>query len=139
MKLTKERAIAEYRKMWLWISKQIMKDYLANRTIRTVFLYKMKYMNKVYPNEMIECNCFCCEYVEQSGKNCEEDCPLYWNDKHTKRTCGERNSYYNIIYNNSICCTCTFKEAKRMARMAYKIAILEEKEITNKGEKYEKN
>ena len=31
------------------------------------------------------------------------------------------------------------EEAKRMARMAYKIAMLEEKEITNKGEKYEKN
>lgn len=40
MKLTKERAIAEHRKMWLWISRQIMKDYLANRTVRTVFFIK---------------------------------------------------------------------------------------------------
>ena len=27
MKLTMEQAIAEHRKMWLWISRQIMKDY----------------------------------------------------------------------------------------------------------------
>lgn len=61
MKLTKERAIAEHRKMWLWISRQIMKDYLAITT-----------------------------------------------------------STYRTF--------CGFKEAKRMARMAYKIAMLEEKE-----------
>lgn len=78
---------------------------------------------------MISCDCFCCDYVKQLGKNCEEDCPLYWNNKHTKRTCGERNSYYNIIYNNKICrAFCTFKEAKKMAIMAYKIAMLDEKE-----------
>lgn len=28
MKLTREQAIAEHRKMWLWISRQIMKDYV---------------------------------------------------------------------------------------------------------------
>ena len=127
MKLTKERAIAEHRKMWLWISRQIMKDYSENRMIRKLYFYKKEYINKVYPNEMITCNCFCCEYVEQSGKGCRENCPFYWNNKHTKYLCGEHFSYYNII--TSMRCTfCTLEEAKSMARMAYKIAMLDEKE-----------
>lgn len=114
MKLTKERAIAEHRKMWLWISRQIMKDYLANRTVREIYSYK----------------CFCCEYVKQSGIDCYKDCPLYWNDKCTERTYCEHFGYYSIINRISIMCHnfCTFKEVKKMAIMAYKIAMLEEKE-----------
>lgn len=130
MKLTKERAIAEHRKMWLWISRQIMKDYSASRMVRVIYLYKREYLNKVYPNERIRNECFCCDYVEQSGIDCYKDCPLYWNNKHTEYTCSEHFGYYNIIARISTMCHnfCTFKEAKKMAIMAYKIAMLEEKE-----------
>lgn len=103
MKLTKERAIAEHRKMWLWISRQIMKDYLANRTVREIYSYKCDYLNKVYPNEIIYYKCFCCEYVKQSGIDCYKDCPLYWNNKHTEYTCSEHFGYYNIITRISTC------------------------------------
>lgn len=142
MKLTKERAIAEHRKMWLWISRQIMKDYLANRTVREIYSYKCDYLNKVYPNEIISYKCFCCEYVRQTSENrysykdcalywnCYKDCPLYWNDDRTKYTCDEHLSYYEIIAitTSTYRTCCGFKEAKKMARMAYKIAMLEEKE-----------
>ena len=53
MKLTKERAIAEHRKMWLWISRQIMKDYSASRMVRVIYLYKREYLNKVYTHYAI--------------------------------------------------------------------------------------
>jgi hypothetical protein len=133
MKLTKEQAIAEHRKMWLWISRHIMKDYLANKTVREIYFYKCDYLNKVYPNEMITNKCFCCDYVEQSGIDCYKDCPLYWNNKHTEYTCSEHFGYYNIIARISTMCHnfCTFKEAKKMAIMAYKIAMLEERGLKN--------
>lgn len=51
MKLTREQAIAEHRKMWLWISRQIMKDYSVDRTVKTAYLYKCDYLNKAYPND----------------------------------------------------------------------------------------
>lgn len=41
MKLTREQAIEEHRKMWLWISRQIMKDYVANEKVRTIYSYKI--------------------------------------------------------------------------------------------------
>lgn len=141
MKLTREQAIAEHRKMWLWISRQIMKDYVKNRMVITIYSYKRNYLNKVYPNERVEAKCFCCEYTKQvgdySGANCRIHCPLYWNDKHTALTCDDffEHGYYDIITDNlkesfSVegYVFVTLEEAKRAARMAYKIAMLDEKE-----------
>lgn len=135
MKLTREQAIAEHRKMWLWISRQIMKDYVADRMVRTIYSYKTVYLNKVYPNDMVKAKCFCCEYVTQHGINCYRDCPLYWNDKHTALTCDDfvEHGYYNVItdiisYVVEGYDFVTLKEAKKAARIAYKIAMLDEKE-----------
>lgn len=139
MKLTREQAIAEHRKMWLWISRQIMNDYVENRMVRTIYSYKSNYLNKVYPNERVEARCFCCEYTKQvgdySGANCRIHCPLYWNDKHTALTCDDfiEHGYYNVItdivpYSVEGYVFATLEEAKRAARMAYKIAMLDEKE-----------
>ena len=136
MKLTREQAIAEHRKMWLWISRQIMKDYSVDRTVKTAYLYKCDYLNKAYPNEWIKCKCFCCEYTVQHGINCYKDCPLYWNDKHTALSCDDlfEHGYYNVItdiikesYSVGGYAFVTLEEAKRAARMAYKIAMLDEK------------
>lgn len=134
MKLTREQAIAEHRKMWLWISRQIMKDYVKNRMVRTIYSYKCVYLNNVYPNERVKSRCFCCEYVTQHGINCYKDCPLYWNDKHTALTCDDfiEYGYYNVItdivpYSVEGYVFVTLEEAKRAARMAYKIAMLDEK------------
>lgn len=135
MKLTREQAIAEHRRMWLWISRQIMKDYVENRMVRTIYSYKCVYLDEVYPNERILSKCFCCEYVTQHGIKCCKDCPLYWNDKHTALTCDDftEHGYYNVItdivsYSVEGYAFVTLEEAKRAARMAYKIAMLDEKE-----------
>ena len=138
MKLTREQAIAEHRKMWLWISRQIMKDYVANEKVKIIYFYKCDYLNKVYPNEMITSKCFCCEYVRQTSKNryCYKDCPLYWNDRNTIFNCFESLGYYDVINKivfSYLTCQDTYykiskEEAKRFARMAYKIAMLQIKE-----------
>ena len=138
MKLTREQAIAEHRKMWLWISKQIMKDYVANRMVKTIYSYKCDYLNKVCPDEYIQAKCFCCEYTKQidgyCGANCRIHCPLYWNDKHTALSCDDfsEHGYYNVItdivsYSVGGYAFVTLEEAKRAARIAYKIAMLDEK------------
>lgn len=134
MKLTREQAIEEHRKMWLWISRQIMKDYVANRKVMTIYFYKREYLNKVYPDERIRGNCFCCEYVIQHGESCSEDCLLYWNDKRTEFVCDDYFGYYEIITNiikkpySARYDFATLEEAKRIARIAYKIAMLPVKE-----------
>lgn len=137
MKLTREQAITEHRKMWLWISRQIMKDYTKDKQVRTIYSYKCVYLNNVYPNERITSKCFCCECVVQHGINCYKDCPLHWNDKHTALSCDDifEYGYYNVIidiikesYSAEGYVFVTLEEAKRAARMAYKIAMLDEKE-----------
>ena len=136
MNLTREQAIAEHRKMWLWISRQIMKDYVANEKVRTIYSYKCDYLNCNFPNEKVKSKCFCCEYAAQHSGSCYKDCPLYWNDRNTILTCCESLGYYDVI--NKIPFSyltgqdeyyrISNEEAKRMARMAYKIAMLPVKE-----------
>ena len=137
MKLTREQAIAEHRKMWLWISRQIMKDYVANRMVRTIYHYKCDYLNKIYPNERIQSKCFCCEYVVQHEVNCHKGCPLYWNDKHTALTCNDifEHGYYDVVtdvikesFSVEGYAFVTLEEAKKASRMTYKISMLDEKE-----------
>ena len=134
MKLTREQAIEEHRKMWLWISRQIMKDYVANRKVMTIYSYKCDYLNCNFPNENVKSKCFCCEYVAQHSESCYKDCPLYWNDKRTEFVCNYYFGYYNIIINiikkpySARYDFATLEEAKRMSRMAYKIAMLQVKE-----------
>lgn len=137
MRLTREQAIAEHRKMWLWISRQIMKDYKKHGTVKKPYWYKCDYLNYNFPDETVKSKCFCCEYTKSLDEsNCEEICPLYWNDRNTILTCCESLGYYDVI--NKIACsylTCqdvyyriSKEEAKRMARIAYKIAMLPIKE-----------
>lgn len=143
MKLTREQAIAEHRKMWLWISRQIMKDYVANEKVGKIYYYKCDYLNYNFPDETVKSKCFCCEYTKSLDKsnslyksNCEEICPLYWNDRSTIPICCESLGYYDVI--NKIVCSYSTRqdayykipkeEAKRMSRMAYKIAMLPVKE-----------
>lgn len=134
MKLTMEQAIAEHRKMWLWISRQIMKDYVANEKVRTIYSYKCDYLNCNFPNEKVKSKCFCCEYAAQHSGSCYKDCPLYWNDKHTELKCDGCFGYYHIVVGitkkpySARYDFATLEEAKRIARIAYKIAMLPVKE-----------
>lgn len=137
MKLTREQAIAEHRKMWLWISRQIMKDYAKYGTVKEPYWYKCDYLNCNFPDETIRSKCFCCEYVESLDEDkCEAFCPFYWNDKNTILTCCENLGYYDVInkilriyltYNDSYY-KISKEEARMLARMAYKIAMLPVKE-----------
>lgn len=138
MELTREQAIAEHRKMWLWISRQIMKDYVANEKVRTICSYKCDYLNCNFPDEKVKSKCFCCEYVESLDEiRCEAFCPFYWNDKNTALSCYDsfEHGYYDVIIDiikesfiGEGYAFITLEEAKRASRMAYKIAMLPVKE-----------
>lgn len=138
MKLTREQAIAEHRKMWLWISRQIMKDYEKHGAVKEPYWYKCDYLNCNFPDETVKSKCFCCEYTKSLDENnCEEICPLYWSDRNTTiLTCCESLGYYDVINKIEFSyLTCQYayykiskEEAKRMARIAYKIAMLPVKE-----------
>lgn len=136
MELTKEQAITEHRKMWKWISRQIMKDWKEKCSIKTISNYKYIYIENNFENEYIHNNCFCCEYVnsEHYLNRCTCSCPLYWNDENTETSC--TGGYYSsinkifrkyikyIIQDKYIICE---EGARRLAKMAYKIAMLEER------------
>ena len=137
---TREWAIKQHRKMWKWISRQIMKDYKETHSIKTIVSYKKIYLENNFKNVIIENSCFCCEYAHSKSRiqRCVDNCPLYWNVENTKKGCTK--GYYgsiNKIFNNvttdlvtvgSVDEYYTCEEGvKRISRMAYKIAMLEER------------
>ena len=140
MELTREQAIEEHRKMWKWISRQIMKDYKETHSIKKIIIYKKIYLENNFKNEYIVCDCFCCQYAKNKSilQRCTSNCPLYWNDENTEKRCIK--GYYgslNKIFKNTTAYLVTVssadeyivceEEAKRLSRMTYKIAMLEER------------
>lgn len=140
MELTKEQAIKEHRKMWKWISRQIMKDYKENYSIKDIANYKNIYIENNFENEYIALSCFCCQYARNKNRlqRCVNNCPLYWNAENTEKSCTK--GYYgsiNKIFNDAIIGSVnkdSIEEyfvceggAKKLSRIAYKIAMLEER------------
>lgn len=134
MELTREQTIAEHRKMWKWISRQIMKDYKETHLIKAIVSYKKLYVKNNFKDEYVRNSCFCCNYAY--SKSQYDDCllcPLYWNGENTEENC--TIGYYhsiNEIFNNITICSregySVYEEgAKKLSRMAYKIAMLEER------------
>lgn len=127
MKFTFEETIKNHRKMWLWISQKIMEDAKHGIT-RAIECYKRSYkINVMNTREFIRCDCFCCHYSQVTVKNGCNSCPFYWNYEKTEERCHGRKSYYcllvfkmNNMINNGLC----YKEAKKCATLAYKIAML---------------
>lgn len=126
--------------MWKWISRQIMKDYKENYSIKTIVSYKKIYLENNFKNEYIVGNCFCCEYSHNKSRlqRCMDNCPLYWNLENTEKGCTK--GYYGSINKifNSITIGSANKDSteeyfvceegvKKLSRMAYKIAMLEER------------
>lgn len=67
MKLTREQAIKEHRKMWNWLAENPDMD-------------KDDYL-ELNDFEYVENECFLCHYNHQNdGKYCGEDCILDWGD-----------------------------------------------------------
>lgn len=137
---TREWAIKQHRKMWKWISRQIMKDYREKYSIKTICRYKRIYLKNNFKKVIIDNSCFCCKYSHSKSiiQRCTNNCPLYWNDENTETSCIE--GYYGSLNKilNSIIIGSVNKdsieeylvgeeEAKRLSRMAYKIAMLEER------------
>lgn len=127
MKFTFEEAIENHRKMWLWISQKIMED-AKHGMVRMIEDYKRSYkINVMKTREFMRSDCFCCHYSIVITKTGCDSCPLYWNDRKTEDRCYRQKSYYNTLcyklddmLNNSL----SYKDAKRCATLAYKIAML---------------
>lgn len=140
MELSREQAIKEHRKMWKWISRQIMKDYKETHSIKTITIYKKIYLENNFKNEYISGSCFCCEYAHSKSRfqRCTDNCPLYWNLENTEESCTggyycSINKIFNIVTTDLVTVglvdeymVCE-EGAKRLSKMAYKIAMLEER------------
>lgn len=85
MKLSREEAIENHRKMWQWIAEETLK--------REKIVCKEEYLEEYFPNEVICCDCFCCEYGRQQinlGYDMRygcKFCPLDWDSSTTVMCC----------------------------------------------------
>ena len=104
MKLTREQAIAEHRKMWRWIAEETLK--------RKKKVWKENYF-KEHPEykELPISLCWCCDYVDDK---CSQ-CPLVWPD----RTCFRKDSLFVKWFFE--------KDYEKAAEYAREIAELEER------------
>lgn len=121
MILTKEQAIIEHRKMWNWIADQYKnRTDLLNET-EDVEGLKKYYIDTVFPNEWVECNCFCCEYDVKFGGICDQ-CPVEWNSVCDINMClykdyGKKNLYGELFdVNHDGCFNCDFSYCADLAR-----------------------
>lgn len=83
MKLTKEQAIEEHRKMWNWIADQYEEGRATD-----IYTLKSEYMGEYMEETELEerpfHNCFCCEYASEKVDSmisrphrCTQ-CPVIW-------------------------------------------------------------
>ncbi len=109
MKLTREQAIEEHRKMWRWIAEETLK--------RKKKVWKENYF-KEHPEykELPISLCWCCEYADVKCLKC----PLVW----PNGGCTEKKEKIGLFYKWVI--ETNYKKAAKYAR---KIAELGEKEI----------
>lgn len=120
MNLTKQEAIQWHRKMWIWIAKEIARN---KQVLDIVTLKKVFILNNGLCK--IKSDCFCCDYVYHNNKEqwyedefyCDEYCPIVWNEGYC---CASRSEYHLII--------CVCNNWKKQAKLAYKIAMLPERE-----------
>lgn len=128
MKLTREQAIAEHRKMWNWIADETLK--------RKEKVTKCDYLEIFFPNQNINSLCFLCDYSANRKKSenvsynkhykiCERFCPLKWGND-PKDTCVET---YNTLDSGLFEKWCYSRGYKKAADLARQIAELPEKEV----------
>lgn len=116
MRLTREQAIAEHRKMWNWIADQIEEKQ------ETLFVYGLK---RKYCFEKGFCKiinyCFLCEFTHE---NCNK-CPLDWDSDATEYMCEDAKIYGD---NDGIWCRCRESiDWQEQASLARQIANLPER------------
>lgn len=133
MRLTKQQAVEEHRKMWNWIADQLE----TGQNIKDVASLKEKYCMS---NDFhITHNCFCCEYNKRFNSIYDCDyCPLIWgteskvNDYYCEL--GLKAYEYNIKNDDEEACLWIIAdnyaesgEYKKAAEYARKIANLSER------------
>lgn len=79
MKLTKEDAIKYHREMWA----DMLKDLGENPSFSQREEYKKEWCEKHFPNEVIQCCCFLCEYDDEEADydKPRTKCPIDWGKK----------------------------------------------------------
>ena len=86
MKLTREQAIAEHRKMWRWIAEETEKQKRCMG--KEDYIYFSEYCTIA---EDLLHNCFCCEYAYITANsdldNMCKFCPIDWRSSETKYMC----------------------------------------------------
>lgn len=71
MKLSKQQAIKEHRKMWNWIADEIEKT--GHEVTKYDYLRQSE-----YAYERIRADCFLCDYIRNTGDGLCGHCPLVW-------------------------------------------------------------
>lgn len=113
MKLTREQAIAEHRKMWYWIAEETIK--------RQEKVHPDEYLNTFFPNRTIMSHGFCCEYDRQFNNDCAH-CPIEWDPDEKDSCCNNYNGSFYLGW----AYTSNWQEAAKYARQ---IAELPERKV----------
>ena len=120
MKLTREEAIANHRKMWNWIADETKR--------RKAIVSKSYYLHNTMWRDMVN-ECFCCEYSFQKF-GCEScrNCPLDWGSNQESFMCENIRSYNDLkgLYANWIDFI-TRNDWRNAAKIARAIANLPER------------
>lgn len=128
MMLTREEAIAEFRKMWNWIADETEK--------RQEIVDKQTYFRENYL-EMVDSACYCCEYGKQAVINdlaemaCDA-CPIDFGDHDADKPLSHCIRRESPFWNWSIaCCIDEYEEGdwRKAAWCARQIANLPERVV----------
>ena len=102
MKLTREQAIENHRKMWNWIADETL------RWKRVVMKEKYFVANNIPDSIRPVCDCYCCEYgAINFRRNCSV-CPIQW--KHRLCYVSEYDNWRKACYAEN------YKKAANLAR-----------------------
>ena len=72
MKLTREQAISEHRKMWNWIAD--MTEKLKRRVEKEEYFRGIGFLDIPYMK------CYCCEFERYNPNCCDEHCIIDWGE-----------------------------------------------------------
>lgn len=86
MKLTREKALDLYRRMWMGMQEELGDNPTSSERV----LFKEKWCREHFPNDRIINNCFLCEYA--FGKGACNKCPILW----PTDACYEDRYYYRV-------------------------------------------
>lgn len=131
MKLTKEQAVVEHRRMWNWIAQQ----YRAGERYNVEEMKRRYISGELGKSPDLICNhCFCCEYSVQVGNDSDgpcDNCPIKWPSDVEEYFCIDAyepdggKGLYAVEYLLSIQPAC---DVRRLVYLAEQIANLPEVE-----------